>query len=374
MGDLAFTDTNDRADLLGGAVTWSVPDGSAGSLTQYAVYLGADSSGSGALQLLGTVSAPGNTSLTLTPNTAVGDGLSYVLVFCVNGEWSAVTPTALELDDIWLPRVGVASASVTFSDTDIDEEQIGGTVTWEAPSAAALTDNGVSGYTLYLADAASISNATASAQLGTVAITDGASLSVPSNTDCAGLSHVLIYTRSEDGLQTDSLAPAALLLLDEASRNMTSVEATAVVVTVDASVDLVGVTANSLASDEARTVVEEAIASEIEAATNSSVTVEILSVVDIGRRTRRRLRQAGRVVGRSGQRHGAEGRGRALQDGVSVEFSVATQVYADSSAATDEVTAVALQNTFDAVVQAVEARARARRWHSSWQSCIPGRR
>mmetsp|Transcript_47604 Transcript_47604/g.137509 ORF Transcript_47604/g.137509 Transcript_47604/m.137509 type:complete len:705 (+) Transcript_47604:60-2174(+) len=191
---LAFQDLDLDAGQLGGQVSWLAPLDTS-EVTQYVVTRATSSAGAGRAPL-GTAST-GATSYAMSANTAAGS-YTHVIVYSRSSLAEATTPVSVSIVD-----VAASASGVTFTDTDQDVAELGGTVSWTAPANTA----DVVSYALYMATSA----AGGSRSNGIGAYSLGLSRTLNANTNKASYTHFTVYTRSSF---TEQSTPAALAIVD----------------------------------------------------------------------------------------------------------------------------------------------------------------
>ncbi|CAJ1416047.1 unnamed protein product [Effrenium voratum] len=134
--DVHLLDLDLDPQEMGGTVSWSAPFDEL--VTGYDVYLSPSASGLGR-SLVGNCSAD-SLEVQLLVETSVLN-FSYVLIYARSALAEQSTPAAAELNDTQVP------IEVNFTDQDLDENDLGGLVTWTVAGDWELA----SGYTLYLA-------------------------------------------------------------------------------------------------------------------------------------------------------------------------------------------------------------------------------
>ena len=173
-------------------MSWIPPESDAGIET-YETYLATDAAGSGGV-LAGSLAV--GTNVYAVSSDTNSTGKPHIVVYTKSTLAEQTTPAALALMDD-----NLSVSAVSFGDLDLDANHVGGDVSWTPPE----NDAGIETYETYLAtDAAGSGGAlTGSMAVGTNVY------AVSSDTDSAGKSHIVVYTRSTLAEQS---TPAALEL------------------------------------------------------------------------------------------------------------------------------------------------------------------
>ncbi|CAE8625182.1 unnamed protein product, partial [Polarella glacialis] len=194
VSSLQFLDQDADASELGGQVTWS-PPGSVDQVTEYHLYVKEPSGGNVSTY----VSVPVGTNFAAIP---AGTSVLYssALLYTQSSLAEQSTPVFLMLVDSDISPVNVALA-----DKDLDAGEVGGSVTWDAPSDEAQ----VVQYAVYLAR----DSAGAGRSLVGYAANGNSSVNLAADTEASSVtfSHVLAYTITAVEEQT---APSAVAISD----------------------------------------------------------------------------------------------------------------------------------------------------------------
>lgn len=185
VNGVAFTDTDDEAQKIGGDLTWNLPETASG-ITGFVIYGSED--GSARTTKIGETTA----SLS-TYAVAAGTAYTpYLLVVTKNGSGEALAGASVAVkDSILVPPASVVSAPV-FTDADSRKGWIAGELTWTAP----LQTDGVESYRVYASDDGSKRGVL----LGEAAVgTDR--FDVPANT--AFSPYLVIVTKNREGEATE---------------------------------------------------------------------------------------------------------------------------------------------------------------------------
>ena len=181
-------------------------------IDDYRLYWGSDSStklgGSGATPITIMAKTGSDLSYSFPVNTVISSGATHLLIFTKNASSPELTtPTTTAIVDVALPSN--AAASVSFTDTDKHQGEIGGAVTiTKATDESIITD-----YVLYWGQNSS-TKLTNTAALATLPVGGILTHNIPANTIPEG-SHLLVYTKNIHGematgvniLITDRVAP-----------------------------------------------------------------------------------------------------------------------------------------------------------------------
>ncbi|CAE8581857.1 unnamed protein product, partial [Polarella glacialis] len=183
---------------VGGLIDWTPPTDFA-QVASYKAYLADSSDGSGVNSLVGTAVVVGSNQASLLQDTAKS-GNTHVIVFSVSSLEEQTTPVAVALVDEVVSVTGV-----TFEDNDLDQGQLGGSITWTPPGSPGQATH----YVVYLAGGgASRSQVGAAVPVGTNVATLAVGTSIGSFTE------VWVYTQSA---LFESSTPTTLLVVDYAS-------------------------------------------------------------------------------------------------------------------------------------------------------------
>jgi len=201
IADINFTDEDLDISEIGGVVSWLEP-AVASEIQDYVLYLG--QGGSGASRSSLGLSANSTASLTqvealLPHNTALPLAFDRLLLYARSTLAEQSTPASQGISD------ALVAMDVNFTDQDLDEGEIGGTLSWEliAGSTALVTK-----FIAYLADSQAGDNVRT--VLGTATPTSR-SLALAPELSAQSFAHLLVYARSSLFEQT---TPAATALLD----------------------------------------------------------------------------------------------------------------------------------------------------------------
>ncbi|WP_186843817.1 hypothetical protein [Acetobacterium tundrae] len=184
--NLTFVDTDTDAGQIGGTVSWTSPS-DISSVTAYAVYASADGTTKG--NQIGTDVAVGTNQLTIPTDTPYAP---YIIVVAKNTAGEAITANyaSVAVTDKAVPTVKVTG--VTFTDLDMDENQMSGTVSWTAPSDV----SNVTAYAVY----ASANGTTKGTQIGTDVAVGTNQLAIPANTPYAA--NIIVVAKNTIGEAT----------------------------------------------------------------------------------------------------------------------------------------------------------------------------
>ncbi|CAK9114767.1 unnamed protein product [Durusdinium trenchii] len=121
---LSFVDLDLDASELGGEVTWSPPTSGLEQVNGYGVYL--SDAAYVARSQIGIV--PKGTHVKAVPDSTARQSFTHVLVYSRSDAFQQSTPAATAISDA-LAQV----TSLEFTDFDLDETEVGGTLMWQAP-------------------------------------------------------------------------------------------------------------------------------------------------------------------------------------------------------------------------------------------------
>lgn len=194
-----FTDVDLDAAEVGGTVVWQEPADSQHVLG-YVMYLATSGAGAGRSQLGALVSAP-STSSVFGPDVALG-AFTHVVIYARSALFEQTTPTSFALTD-----TSSSVRGVVFVERDLDEDELGGRVTWDEP----VEISQVTHYVAYLASGAGgegRSKIGADIPIGTNFI------DLPPETPMANFSYVAVYAKSAIAEES---TPQVTLISDAAS-------------------------------------------------------------------------------------------------------------------------------------------------------------
>jgi len=123
--DLSFLDLDLDAAELAGDVTWSPPTSGLEQVNGYGVYL-SDAAYRTRSQV-GIV--PKGTHVQVVPDSTAQQSFTHVLVYSRSDAFQQSTPAATAISD-----VSAQAVALEFSDLDLDEYQVGGTLQWQEPA------------------------------------------------------------------------------------------------------------------------------------------------------------------------------------------------------------------------------------------------
>lgn len=194
---VSFTDTDLDGSQLAGTVTISKASNES-DVTHYVLYWGSDATTKQSGTAIANIATTGsNVTYTFSANTAVPSSplATHLLVYTKNADGEMATGVSVAITDLAVPTA--ASAGVTFTDSDTDAGQIGGTVTiTKAANESTLTH-----YVLYWgADATTKQNTTAITTIAktgaNVTYNFAANTVLPSS---PAATHLLVFTKNADG-------------------------------------------------------------------------------------------------------------------------------------------------------------------------------
>ncbi|MDX2469386.1 MAG: hypothetical protein QNL04_02285 [SAR324 cluster bacterium] len=195
---ISFTDTDLNADAILGTVAIGMATDET-DVASYVLYYGsaADTklSGENAITTITKTGADLSYALTATTaNSTLPSGATHLLVFTTDGTTEQTTPKSVTLTDLGIPIN--ASAGVSFTDTDQDTSELGGTVS----ITKATDETDITDYLLYWGTSSS-AKMTATAAITTVAATGGnVSYTIATNTPIpSGATHLLVFTQNAVG-------------------------------------------------------------------------------------------------------------------------------------------------------------------------------
>eukprot|EP00434_Breviolum_minutum_P040006 symbB.v1.2.035541.t1/scaffold4796.1/size34699/1 len=219
VSDLRFSDQDLDKSELGGDVFWQPPGLLDGRVQSYSLYLSFDEDG-GALQSQISNVAVGTNTVAIAAETPL-DIYQYLTVYSISSLEAQTTPVALLIDD-----ADATVVNLTFPECDLDAEELGGVLTWEAPSDVTEVTN----YLVYLAEPPSCHGSDATAAVAgpymlNVEDTKGGwcrqryainelghqNATLPADTILVNLSHWLVYSSSSLAEQT---TPAVVEIID----------------------------------------------------------------------------------------------------------------------------------------------------------------
>ncbi|CAE7861988.1 unnamed protein product, partial [Symbiodinium necroappetens] len=220
VSNVSFTDLDLDVGDLGGTLEWSLPSSDIELVESYYVYLAASDAGYG--RKLASVVDPSAAFQEILVNTKV-EAFKHLLVYTKSPLAEQTTPASVAISDS-----AVTALNLSFSDFDLDQEDLGGNLTWSESEDLRYVDI----YRVYLAIAEDTSdNGTAPARGGGSALeivervlfaaipVGTTELVIPPETPLASNSshfftHFLIYGKSSLAEQS---TPASLLIEDLAA-------------------------------------------------------------------------------------------------------------------------------------------------------------
>ncbi|CAE7663589.1 PIF1 [Symbiodinium sp. CCMP2592] len=176
--DVNFTDQDLDEGEIGGTLSWELIAGSAALVTQFIAYMADSEAGDNVRTVLGTAT-PTSRSLALAPELSA-QNFAHLLVYARSSLFEQTTPAATALVDV--------NASTSFTDFDLDADQLGGDITWTVPSSL---DEVVS-YAVYLAGPVAENRS----QLNGLLSPSTSLLAIPPDTDRQTYTTLAVYTRS----------------------------------------------------------------------------------------------------------------------------------------------------------------------------------
>ena len=194
---VAFVDLDLDAFELGGEIVWNPPSQVA-HITHYLVYMATSAAGADR-SLVGTLAE--GTEAIAVPEDSPEASHAHIVVYTKSALAEQTTPASAEI----VPNQASVQ-SVAFTDKDLDDGEVGGTVQWQAPADTSL----VSKYAVYMAE--SDAGATRS-QVGGLVAAGTYQTSLAVNTLAAAFTHLVVYTKSTLAEQT---TPVGLALEDDA--------------------------------------------------------------------------------------------------------------------------------------------------------------
>ena len=194
---MSFTDT----DTDGGEITGTVNITKAISeadVTHYELYWGSDTTTKQSATPITTIAVTGSDlTYSIPANTTVPSGptATHLLVFTKNSEGEMTTGVSAATGDVGIPTN--TAASVSFTDTDLDGDEVSGTVT----ITKAASESSVTHYVLYWgSDGTTKQNATEITSIAAtgsnVTYTLAANTTIPTGPTA---SHLLVFTKNADG-------------------------------------------------------------------------------------------------------------------------------------------------------------------------------
>lgn len=188
---VTFNDLDTREGLIAGTIQWAPPiSGTSAYLTDYDIVLAADVTGGAQALQLGTV--PRGVNQLIVPAGTSLSSRSYILVYPRNS-YGRGPPAVIPLYDTAPSSPTVAVTNVAFSDSDLREGFLGGSITWQPPADVST----VASYTVQLADSAA---STQGQTLGTVP-TGTNTLVLPAGTPVSqSQRYLLVFTQNPVGL------------------------------------------------------------------------------------------------------------------------------------------------------------------------------
>jgi len=194
--NLAFPDTDLDAQQLGGVITWTAPLDVA-MVTYYSVYLALSPAGAGKVQQGSDIAVATNLP-TVAQDTALGS-FTYILVYTKSALSEQTTPRALLIDDLY---GGVSG--ITLADQDLDDGQLGGTITWTPPTDTVT----IVEYNVYFAKSTA---GAGKSQHGAAVPLHTNALALAADFEPGSFTHIVVYSNSSDAGQT---TPSYVVLSD----------------------------------------------------------------------------------------------------------------------------------------------------------------
>mmetsp|Transcript_80879 Transcript_80879/g.203437 ORF Transcript_80879/g.203437 Transcript_80879/m.203437 type:complete len:1087 (+) Transcript_80879:96-3356(+) len=205
--NLAFPDTDLDAADIGGDITWTAPLDTS-QVTHYSVYFALSEAGVGGAQLGSDI--PVATNLPVVPLDTPAGSYNHIVAYTKSALTEQTTPVGLLIHNAY-----GAVTDITLEDKDLDAGQLGGTITWTAPSDEAQLVE----YNVYLAT----SSAGASrSQLGSAVTLHTNAIALPSDFDPVLLTHIVVYSASSDAEQTTP----SFIALSDTEASVTSLDFT----------------------------------------------------------------------------------------------------------------------------------------------------
>lgn len=197
MLNVSFLDLDLDLSDLGGKISWEPPL-EASQVTHYLVYLAANASGAGR-SMVGSEVPYDSLSTLLDAETPRLDR-DYVVVYTRSYLVESTTPSHFPISDAY------SVVQVNFTDKDLDDSQIGGTISWTTPEPD--FNPLVSFFTLHLADDAFGFNRS---QIGSTMPWDLQEAALPPEVYYDTATHFVVFTGSTLVEQT---TPSALAIYD----------------------------------------------------------------------------------------------------------------------------------------------------------------
>jgi hypothetical protein len=201
VSSLAFVDYDLDAVDLGGDVKWD-PPGDFSRVAFYHAYLAKSSIGASRSEIGPDTDIKVGTNLIAVTLNTYAPLYTHVVVYTKSTLCEQVTPVSIPLVD-----ADSSVSSVLFADHDLDLSDLGGIVSWAAPTDVSL----VTYYTVYLASSAA---GASKSRIGAdpMGVPEGTlTISISADTPVGSQSHVVVFTRSPLAEQT---TPAAISLID----------------------------------------------------------------------------------------------------------------------------------------------------------------
>ncbi|CAE7297577.1 PIF1, partial [Symbiodinium necroappetens] len=195
--NVSFLDLDLDLSDLGGKISWEPPL-EASQVTHYLVYLAANASGAGR-SMVGSEVPYDSLSTLLDAETPRLDR-DYVVVYTRSYLVESTTPSHFPISDAY------SVVQVNFTDKDLDDSQIGGTISWTTPEPD--FNPLVSFFTLHLADDAFGFNRS---QIGSTMPWDLQEAALPPEVYYDTATHFVVFTGSTLVEQT---TPSALAIYD----------------------------------------------------------------------------------------------------------------------------------------------------------------
>ena len=188
---------------LGGSLTWS-PPADVAHVVAYNAYLATSAAGADKSQLGGSL-ALGTNVVAIPANVATSaseDTWTHLVVYSKSSMdllAEQTTPVALAISDS-----GASAQSPSFTDEDLDAGQLGGTVTWQAPTDTSHLAH----YRAYLATSAAGAD---KSQIASAVAVGTNAVAVDENTAKGSYTHIVVYSKSTLAEQT---TPASVAIED----------------------------------------------------------------------------------------------------------------------------------------------------------------
>ncbi|MGC5326190.1 immunoglobulin-like domain-containing protein, partial [Brevibacillus sp. SYSU BS000544] len=184
-------DIDKDAGQIQGNLSWTPPSRTS-NITHYSVYFLNNSNAKVGTKI---VDIPvGTNSYAVPANTPIPSGATKFGVFAKNGAGENATGATVEFTDVSLPTA--LASTVTFTDEDIDVDQISGNVTW----TAATDESNITHYAVYFLNADNSRGTQIGADVakaGPLQVNIGADTAIPS-----GTTKIAVFSKNGAGLST----------------------------------------------------------------------------------------------------------------------------------------------------------------------------